>query len=90
MTVVRVSKPHPWENNIADFSIANGNRLSSTTSSDPEKRDDVEIVDWDGPNDPENPYEQCLLLEKSTVLTLSSFNWSVSRKWVLTITTCFM
>ena len=38
-------------------SIANGNALSSTTSSDPEKREDVEIVDWDGPNDPENPYE---------------------------------
>lgn len=44
--------------------IANGNRLSSTISSDPEKRDDMEIVDWDGPNDPENPYEQRLLLGK--------------------------
>jgi hypothetical protein len=42
--------------------VANGNRLSSTTSSDPEKRGDVEIVDWDGPNDPENPYEQPTLL----------------------------
>lgn len=43
-------------------SVANGNGLSSTTSRDPEKRDEVEIVDWDGPNDPENPYEQSPLL----------------------------
>jgi len=31
-------------------------RNSSATSSGLEKRDDVEIVDWDGPHDPENPY----------------------------------
>ncbi|KAI9832760.1 MAG: hypothetical protein M1819_003980 [Sarea resinae] len=34
---------------------------------------DIEIIDWDGPNDPENP-----------------FNWSKKRKWILTITTCFI
>lgn len=50
-----------------------GSRESSAGSGDPEKRDDFEVVDWDGPNDPENP-----------------FNWSVSYKWVLTITTCFI
>lgn len=33
----------------------NGTRQSSTESQDPEKKSDVEIVDWDGPNDPENP-----------------------------------
>ena len=29
---------------------------SSATSNGLEKREEVEIVDWDGPNDPENPY----------------------------------
>lgn len=31
-------------------------RHSSATSGGLEKSPDVEIVDWDGPNDPENPY----------------------------------
>lgn len=35
--------------------LSNGTGQSSATSGDPEKRGDVEIVDWDGPNDPENP-----------------------------------
>ena len=34
----------------------NINGQSSATSNGLEKREDVEIVDWDGPNDPENPY----------------------------------
>ena len=51
--------------------LANGNRLSSTMSSDPEKREDIEIVDWDGPNDPDNPYEQRTLLLAEGVLTFS-------------------
>jgi hypothetical protein len=29
---------------------------SSATSNGLEKSEEVEIVDWDGPNDPENPY----------------------------------
>ncbi|ODN92741.1 multidrug transporter [Cryptococcus wingfieldii CBS 7118] len=32
-----------------------------------------EIIDWDGPDDPDNP-----------------FNFSISYKWLLTITTCFI
>ena len=64
MTVVRMPNPHSEEQQPLTDPIANGNRLSSTISSDPEKRDDMEIVDWDGPNDPENPYEQRLLLGK--------------------------
>ena len=40
-------------------------------SSDPEKREDIEIVDWDGPNDPDNPYEQRTLLLAEGVLTFS-------------------
>lgn len=50
-------QPALWGKTLLSGSAANGNRLSSTISSDPEKRDDMEIVDWDGPNDPENPYE---------------------------------
>lgn len=34
---------------------------------------DIEIVDWEGQDDPANP-----------------FNWSTSRKWVMTLTTCFI
>ncbi|KAH0140724.1 hypothetical protein KCU67_g14761, partial [Aureobasidium melanogenum] len=34
---------------------------------------DIEIVDWEGRDDPANP-----------------FNWSTSRKWVMTLTTCFI
>ena len=37
---------------------------------DPSKH--IEIVSWDGPDDPGNPY-----------------NWSVRRKWILTILACF-
>jgi hypothetical protein len=90
LAVVRGLVPHTWRLTSLIDLVANGNTLSSSTSSDPEKRDDVEIVDWDGPNDPENPYEQSTLFPAGNILTFSSFNWSVSRKWVLTITTCFM
>ena len=41
------------EHRVSDTDAA---RHSSATSSGLEKRQDVEIVDWDGPNDPENPY----------------------------------
>jgi hypothetical protein len=58
VAVVRELEPHTWRTTLLIDLVANGHRLSSTTSSDPEKRDDVEIVDWDGPNDPENPYER--------------------------------
>jgi hypothetical protein len=43
----------------SDLENADGNRLSSTPSDNPEKRDDIEVVDWDGPDDPDNPYGQC-------------------------------
>ncbi|KAF2144144.1 uncharacterized protein K452DRAFT_246347 [Aplosporella prunicola CBS 121167] len=52
------------------------NRRRSSASTRIEKageNGDVEIVDWNGPNDPENP-----------------FNWSKKRKWLITITTCFI
>ncbi|KAK7560721.1 putative MFS multidrug transporter [Phyllosticta citricarpa] len=40
----------------------------------PTKKDlNIEIVDWEGPNDPSNP-----------------FNWSKTKKWILTITVCFI
>jgi hypothetical protein len=58
--VVRISNPHWCGINEADSLVAHSNRLSSPTSSDPEKRGDMEIVDWDGPNDPGNPYEQTI------------------------------
>jgi hypothetical protein len=41
------------EHRVSDTDAA---RHSSATSSGLEKRQDVEIVDWDGPDDPENPY----------------------------------
>jgi hypothetical protein len=41
------------EHRVSDTDAA---RHSSATSSALEKRQDVEIVDWDGPNDPDNPY----------------------------------
>jgi len=52
-----------------------------TANGTPEKKEDIdlesdpriEIVDWEGPDDPDNP-----------------FNWSVKRKWLITITTCFI
>ena len=46
----------PLTINSTNTSSAHADRHSSATSSDPEKRDDIEVVDWDGPNDPENPY----------------------------------
>lgn len=58
MAVVRSRCQGLHEINAADWSVAHGNRLSSTISGDPEKQQDMEIVDWDGPDDPENPYEQ--------------------------------
>jgi hypothetical protein len=51
----RTSSLHPCGINEADSFVAHSNRLSSPMSSDPEKREDMEIVDWDGPNDPGNP-----------------------------------
>ncbi|KAL1643906.1 hypothetical protein SLS58_004580 [Diplodia intermedia] len=48
-------------------------REHSSAAESRQKESDVELVDWDGPNDPENP-----------------FNWSKKRKWLLTITTCFI
>ncbi|OJD36188.1 mfs multidrug transporter [Diplodia corticola] len=48
-------------------------RVQSSTAESRQKASDVEIVDWDGPDDAENP-----------------FNWSKRRKWLLTITTCFI
>jgi hypothetical protein len=41
------------EHRVSNTDVA---RHSSATNSNLEKREDVEIVDWDGPNDPENPY----------------------------------
>jgi len=67
---------------------------SSATSGGPEKREDVEIVDWNGPDDPENPYERlptaCSRTTNNKTDNRLSFNWSPSRKWILTLTTCFM
>jgi hypothetical protein len=34
-------------------------RQIPATCGDPEKSQGVEVVDWDGPNDPENPYACC-------------------------------
>jgi hypothetical protein len=70
---------------------------SSAASGGPEKREDVEIVDWDGPDDPENPYARLPTACSGTTKQQNnktdsrlSFNWSPSRKWILTLTTCFM
>jgi hypothetical protein len=41
------------EHRVSDTDAA---RHSSATTSGMEKSQDVEIVDWDGPNDPDNPY----------------------------------
>ncbi|KAL0263160.1 hypothetical protein SLS55_002137 [Diplodia seriata] len=48
-------------------------REHSSAAESRQKESDAELVDWDGPDDPENP-----------------FNWSKKRKWLLTITTCFI
>lgn len=45
-------KPHTTDRH----SDTGTNRHSSATSRGLEKRQNVEIVDWDGPNDAENPY----------------------------------
>jgi hypothetical protein len=41
------------EQRVSDTGAA---RHSSATTSGLEKREDIEIVDWDGPDDPQNPY----------------------------------
>jgi hypothetical protein len=56
--VVRISRSNSCRIIETDFLVAQIDRLSSPGSSNPEKREDIEIVDWNGPNDPGNPYEQ--------------------------------
>lgn len=43
----------PGGHGVGDTDFA---RQTSDTSTGLEKRQDFDIVDWDGPNDPENPY----------------------------------
>ena len=54
----------------SDLENADGSRLSSTPSGNTEKREDIEIVDWDGPDDPDNPYERLSLVLAESMLTV--------------------
>jgi hypothetical protein len=53
----------------------------------------IEIVDWNGPGDPENPCVNTKSTNANAKLTARSrcrFNWSTGYKWTATLTTCFM
>ncbi len=57
--------------------------------------EDIEIVDWDGPDDPENPCVSNRVSYGSPILqqltqTQCRFNWTLGYKWTATLTTCFM
>jgi hypothetical protein len=50
-----------------------GEKKEATKDHPSNEHGEIEVVDWEGRDDPANP-----------------FNWSTSRKWVMTLTTCFM
>lgn len=55
--------------------------LSEKARPSEDGKDDVLVVDWEGPNDPENPKKLVVFLSMRSSLLIAMCSWPEQRKW---------